>query len=150
NDLIAAGLWSMELKDEILRHKGSIQAIEGIPDSIKALYKTTWEIKQKHVLDMAADRGAYIDQSQSMNIHMIDANAAKVSSMHFYGWKSGLKTGMYYLRTKAAADAIQFTVESKAKNDPTVNGLAERAELTSMEEIACSLDSPDDCLSCGA
>jgi len=150
NDLIAAGLWSMELKDEILRHKGSIQAINGIPDNIKELYKTTWEIKQKHVLDMAADRGAYIDQSQSMNIHMIDANAAKVSSMHFYGWKSGLKTGMYYLRTKAAADAIQFTVESKAKNDPTVNGLAERAELTSMEEIACSLDSPDDCLSCGA
>ena len=150
NDLIAAGLWSMELKDEILRHKGSIQAINGIPDTIKELFKTTWEIKQKHVLDMAADRGAYIDQSQSMNIHMIDANAAKVSSMHFYGWKSGLKTGMYYLRTKAAADAIQFTVESKAKNDPTVNGLAERAELTSMEEIACSLDSPDDCLSCGA
>ncbi len=150
NDLISAGLWSMALKDEILRHKGSIQAIEGIPDNIKALYKTTWEIKQKHVIDMAADRGAYIDQSQSMNIHMIDANAAKVSSMHFYGWKSGLKTGMYYLRTKAAADAIQFTVESNAKNDPTVNGLAERAELTSMEEIACSLDSPDDCLSCGA
>lgn len=150
NDLISSGLWSMELKDEILRHKGSIQAIFGIPDNIKELYKTTWEIKQRHVLDMAADRGAYIDQSQSMNIHMIDANAAKVSSMHFYGWKSGLKTGMYYLRTKAAADAIQFTVESKAKNDPTVTGLAERAELTSMEEIACSLDSPDDCLSCGA
>ena len=150
NELISSGLWSMELKDEILRHKGSIQAIAGIPDNIKELYKTTWEIKQRHVLDMAADRGAYIDQSQSMNIHMIDANAAKVSSMHFYGWKSGLKTGMYYLRTKAAADAIQFTVESKAKNDPTVTGLAERAELTSMEEIACSLDSPDDCLSCGA
>jgi len=150
NDLIAAGLWSMELKDEILRHKGSIQAIETIPEEIKSLYKTTWEVKQKHVIDMAADRGAYIDQSQSMNIHMIDANAAKVSSMHFYGWKSGLKTGMYYLRTKAAADAIQFTVESKAKEDPTVNGLAERAELTTMEEIACSLDSPDDCLSCGA
>ena len=150
NDLISAGLWSMELKDEILRHKGSILSIEGIPDNIKALYKTTWEIKQKHVLDMAADRGAYIDQSQSMNIHMIDANAAKVSSMHFYGWRSGLKTGMYYLRTKAAADAIQFTVESKAKNDPTVNGLAERAELTSMEEITCSIDNQDDCLSCGA
>ena len=150
NDLISAGLWSMELKDEILRHKGSILSIEGIPDNIKALYKTTWEIKQKHVLDMAADRGAYIDQSQSMNIHMIDANAAKVSSMHFYGWRSGLKTGMYYLRTKAAADAIQFTVESKAKNDPTVNGLAERAELTSVEEITCSIDNQDDCLSCGA
>jgi len=151
NDLIGAGLWNMALKDEILRHKGSIQNISGIPDSIKELYKTTWEIKQKHVLDMAADRGAYIDQSQSLNIHMVDANAAKVSSMHFYGWKSGLKTGMYYLRTKAAADAIQFTVESKVKDDPVVNGLAERAEeVSTMEAIACSLDTPDDCLMCGS
>ena len=151
NDLIGAGLWNMALKDEILRHKGSVQNISGIPDSIKELYKTTWEIKQKHVLDMAADRGAYIDQSQSLNIHMVDANAAKVSSMHFYGWKSGLKTGMYYLRTKAAADAIQFTVESKVKDDPVVNGLAERAEeVSTMEAIACSLDTPDDCLMCGS
>ena len=113
NDLIKLDLWSLEMKDEILRHKGSIQAIPGIPDHIKELYKTTWEIKQKNVIDMAADRGAYIDQSQSMNIHMIDANAAKVTSMHFYGWRKGLKTGMYYLRTKAAADAIQFTVEQR-------------------------------------
>ncbi|MDC3317530.1 ribonucleoside-diphosphate reductase subunit alpha, partial [Candidatus Poseidoniaceae archaeon] len=151
NDLIGAGLWNMALKDEILRHKGSVQNISGIPDSIKELYKTTWEIKQKHVLDMAADRGAYIDQSQSLNIHMVDANAAKVSSMHFYGWKAGLKTGMYYLRTKAAADAIQFTVESKVKDDPVVNGLAERAEeISTMEAIACSLDTPDDCFSCGS
>jgi ribonucleoside-diphosphate reductase alpha chain len=151
NDLIGADLWNMELKDEILRHKGSVQNISGIPDSIKELYKTTWEIKQKHVLDMAADRGAYIDQSQSLNIHMVDANAAKVSSMHFYGWKAGLKTGMYYLRTKAAADAIQFTVESKVKGDPVVNGLAERAEeISTMEAIACSLDTPDDCFSCGS
>jgi ribonucleoside-diphosphate reductase alpha chain len=151
NDLIGADLWNMELKDEILRHKGSIQNIAGIPDSIKELYKTTWEIKQKHVLDMAADRGAYIDQSQSLNIHMVDANAAKVSSMHFYGWKAGLKTGMYYLRTKAAADAIQFTVESKVKGDSVVNGLAERAEeISTMEAIACSLDTPDDCFSCGS
>jgi ribonucleotide reductase alpha subunit len=141
----------MALKDEILRHKGSVQNISGIPDSIKELYKTTWEIKQRHVLDMAADRGAYIDQSQSLNIHMVDANAAKVSSMHFYGWKAGLKTGMYYLRTKAAADAIQFTVESKVKDDPVVNGLAERAEeISTMEAIACSLDTPDDCFSCGS
>ena len=150
NDLIKLGLWSLEMKDEILRHKGSIQNIVGIPDNIKELYKTTWEIKQKNVIDMAADRGAYIDQSQSMNIHMIDANAAKVSSMHFYGWKKGLKTGMYYLRTKAAVDAIQFTVEAKKAEDQTVSGLADRAELTSLEEIACSLDTPDDCLSCGS
>ena len=150
NDLIKLDLWSLEMKDEILRHKGSIQAIPGIPDHIKQLYKTTWEIKQKNVIDMAADRGAYIDQSQSMNIHMIDANAAKVTSMHFYGWRKGLKTGMYYLRTKAAADAIQFTVEQKKAQDQTVSGLADRAEITSMEAIACSLDSPDDCLSCGS
>ena len=150
-DLIALDLWSIGIKDEILRHKGSIQAIEGIPDHIKALYKTTWEIKQRHVLDMAADRGAYVDQSQSMNIHMVDANPAKVTSMHFYGWKQGLKTGMYYLRTKAAADAIQFTVEAKKGGDQTVSGLADRAEeISSLEAIACSLDSPDDCLSCGS
>ena len=149
-DLIKLGIWSLEMKDEILRHKGSIQNIEGIPQNIKDLYKTTWEIKQKHVIDMAADRGAYIDQSQSMNIHMIDANAAKVTSMHFYGWKKGLKTGMYYLRTKAAVDAIQFTVEAKKADDQTVSGLADRAEITSLEAIACSLDSPDDCLSCGS
>ena len=149
-DLIKHGLWSLEMKDEILRHKGSIQNIEEIPDNIKEMYKTTWEIKQKHVIDMAADRGAYIDQSQSMNIHMIDANAAKVTSMHFYGWKKGLKTGMYYLRTKAAVDAIQFTVEAKKTEDQTVSGLADRAEISSLEAIACSLDSPDDCLSCGS
>ena len=149
-DLISEGLWSLEMKDELLRHKGSIQHIAGIPDRLKDLYKTTWEIKQKNVIDMAADRGAYIDQSQSMNIHMTDANSAKVSSMHFYGWKKGLKTGMYYLRTKAAVDAIQFTVEQKKAEDQTVSGLADRAEITSLEAIACSLDSPDDCLSCGS
>jgi len=151
NDLITEGIWSVELKDQILIHKGSIQDIAAIPDHIKEIYKTTWEIKQKSILEMAADRGAYIDQSQSLNIHMVDANPAKVSSMHFYGWKLGLKTGMYYLRTKAAADAIQFTVEAKSKDDQTVNGLANRAdEISSMEAIACSLDSPDDCLSCGS
>ena len=151
NDLIGRGLWSLDMKDEILRHKGSVQAIEGIPEDIKELYKTTWEIKQRHVIDMAADRGAYIDQSQSLNIHMIDANPAKVTSMHFYGWRKGLKTGMYYLRTKAAADAIQFTVEQKASEDETVEGLANRADdATSMEAIACSLDAPDDCLMCGS
>lgn len=149
-DLIDRNLWSLEMKDEILRHKGSVQEIEGIPADLKELYKTTWEIKQRHVIDMAADRGAYIDQSQSLNIHMIDANPAKVTSMHFYGWRKGLKTGMYYLRTKAAADAIQFTVEQKAA-DETVEGLASRAdEATSLEAIACSLDTPDDCLSCGS
>ena len=149
-DLIAEGLWSLELKDEILRNKGSVQAIESIPPRIREIYKTTWEISQKVVIEMAAERGAYIDQSQSLNIHMTDANPAKVTSMHFYGWQKGLKTGMYYLRTRAAADAIQFTVEQKTV-DETVDGLASRAdEITSMEAIACSLDTPDDCLSCGS
>jgi ribonucleoside-diphosphate reductase alpha chain len=152
SDLIGEDLWSLEMKDDILRHKGSIQGIERIPEHIRELYKTTWEIKQRHVLDMAGDRGAYIDQSQSLNIHMVDANPAKVTSMHFYGWRQGLKTGMYYLRTKAAADAIQFTVEAVAKDDQTVGGLADRAEdVDSLEAIACSLDSPDDdCLMCGS
>lgn len=151
SDLIAEDMWSLEMKNDILRHKGSIQGIHTIPEHIRELYKTTWEIKQRHVLDMAADRGAYIDQSQSLNIHMVDANPAKVTSMHFYGWKQGLKTGMYYLRTKAAADAIQFTVEASTKEDQTVGGLAERADdADSLEAIACSLDSPDDCLMCGS
>merc|ERR1712109_152980 len=91
-------------------HNGSVQQL-GLPDDLKELYKTVWEIKQRAVLDMAADRGAYIDQSQSLNIHMVDATTAKLSSMHFHAWQLGLKTGMYYLRTKAAADAIKFTVE---------------------------------------
>ena len=150
-DLIAEDMWSLELKDEILRHKGSIQGLFSIPEHIRELYKTTWEIKQRHVLDMAADRGAYIDQSQSLNIHMVDANPAKVTSMHFYGWKQGLKTGMYYLRTKAAADAIQFTVEASTKEDQTVGALAERADAADrLDAIACSLDRPDDCLMCGS
>ena len=149
-DLIDRDLWSLEIKDQILLNKGSIQSVEGIPDDIKALYKTTWEISQKVIIQMAADRGAYIDQSQSLNIHMIDANPAKVTSMHFFGWRLGLKTGMYYLRTKAATDAIQFTLEQKAQ-DETVNGLANRAEdVNSMDAIACSLDAPDDCLMCGS
>ena len=100
---------------------------------------------------MAADRGAYIDQSQSLNIHMVDANPAKVSSMHFYGWRQGLKTGMYYLRTKAAADAIQFTVEASTKEDQTVGGLAERADdVEALDAAACSIENGDDCLMCGS
>ena len=130
---------------------GSIQNINEIPENIKELYKTAWEISQKSIVDMAADRGAYIDQSQSLNIHMTDANSAKVSSMHFYGWKKGLKTGMYYLRTKAAVDAIQFTLEKDKMGDTTVKNLKERAEeISSMEQIACSIDNPDECLSCGS
>merc|ERR1712025_1200771 len=115
-------LWDDEMKNQIISRNGSIQGIDEIPDEIKALYKTVWEVSQKTVLKMAADRGAFIDQSQSLNVHVAEPNYGKLTSMHFYGWKLGLKTGMYYLRTKAAAAAIQFTVYKKklanaAKND---------------------------------
>jgi ribonucleoside-diphosphate reductase alpha subunit len=110
-DLIARGLWTEDVRVQLIAHNGSVQLIDQIPADLKELYKTVWEIKQRAVLDMAADRGAYIDQSQSLNIHMVDATTAKLSSMHFHAWSIGLKTGMYYLRTKAAADAIKFTVE---------------------------------------
>merc|ERR1712029_806920 len=99
-----------DLRMQLIAHNGSVQNLD-LPADLRELYKTVWEIKQRIVLDMVADRGAYIDQSQSLNIHMVDATTAKLSSMHFHGWQLGLKTGMYYLRTKAAADAMKFTVE---------------------------------------
>jgi len=110
-DLIERGLWSEALKKQLIAHNGSVQYIAEIPDELKELYKTVWEVKQKNVLEMAADRSPYICQSQSLNIHMVDCTTQKLSSMHFYGWKLGLKTGQYYLRTKAAVDAIKFTVD---------------------------------------
>ncbi|CAE7422504.1 RNR1 [Symbiodinium natans] len=109
-DLILRGLWNEELRVQLVAHNGSVQKMD-LPQDLKELYKTVWEIRQKVVLDMAGDRGAYIDQSQSLNIHMTDVTTAKLSSMHFHGWQLGLKTGLYYLRTKAAADAIKFTVD---------------------------------------
>merc|ERR1712127_680085 len=109
-DLIKRGLWTDDMRTQLIAHNGSVQQL-ALPADLKELYKTVWEVKQRTVLDMAADRGAYIDQSQSLNIHMVDATQAKLSSMHFHGWQLGLKTGMYYLRTKAATDAIKFTVE---------------------------------------
>ena len=118
-DLVKLGIWNDSLKNKIIIANGSVQGINEIPDNVKALYKTVWEISQKVIINMAADRGAYICQSQSLNLFVQDANFAKLSSMHFYGWKAGLKTGMYYLRTKAAADAIKFTVDSVAKETPT-------------------------------
>lgn len=119
-DLVKLGIWNDSLKNKIIIANGSVQNINEIPDNVKALYKTVWEISQKVIINMAADRGAYICQSQSLNLFVQDANFAKLSSMHFYGWKAGLKTGMYYLRTKAAADAIKFTVDSVAKEIPSV------------------------------
>merc|ERR1719507_404178 len=109
-DLVKRKLWTEDLRMQLIANNGSVQQLN-LPPDLKALYKTVWEIKQRIVLDMAADRGAYIDQSQSLNIHMVDATTAKLSSMHFHGWQLGLKTGMYYLRTKAAVDAIKFTVD---------------------------------------
>jgi ribonucleoside-diphosphate reductase alpha chain len=142
-DLIRLDLWNDTMKNRIIEANGSIQGIEEIPMNLKDLYKTVWEIKQKRVLELAADRGAFIDQSQSLNIHMTDVNMGKLSSMHFYAWKSGLKTGMYYLRTKAAADAIKFTVR---KDDKTPTAEA----MTSQEAMLCSLDNPDECIACGS
>merc|ERR1719394_1960239 len=110
NDLVERKLWTEDLRMQLIAYNGSVQNLD-IPADLRELYKTVWEIKQRIVLDMAADRGAYIDQSQSLNIHMVDATTSKLSSMHFHGWQLGLKTGMYYLRTKAAADAIKFTVD---------------------------------------
>ena len=142
-DLVKLGLWNDNLKNQLMGANGSIQNINEIPDNIKELYKTAWEISQKTILDMAADRGAYIDQSQSLNIFMENANFAKLTSMHFYGWKAGLKTGMYYLRTKAATDAIKFTLDREAIAAPIAKTEEER-----IAEIACSLDDPDNCDMC--
>merc|ERR1711959_523011 len=114
NDLIARGLWTPEIRNQIIADKGSVQSVAGIPDDLKALYKTTCEIKQKCVLDMSADRGAFICQSQSLNLHIAEPSPGKLTSMHFYAWKKGLKTGMYYLRTRPKADAIAFTVDQAA------------------------------------
>jgi ribonucleoside-diphosphate reductase alpha chain len=117
-DLVKLGIWNDSLKNKLMHANGSVQNIEEIPDNIKELYKTAWEISQKVIVDMAADRGAFIDQSQSLNIFMENANFAKLTSMHFYGWKAGLKTGMYYLRTKSATDAIKFTLDKNALTEP--------------------------------
>ncbi len=135
-DLMTLGLWNEDIRSTILRNNGSIQSIDQIPIEIKNLYKTVWEIPQKVLIDMAADRGAFIDQSQSFNVFMNEPNHAKLSSMHFYGWKKGLKTGMYYLRTKAASETIKFTLETKHmetkdKRDEDVEVCSREAGCTS-------------------
>jgi ribonucleoside-diphosphate reductase alpha chain len=149
-DLVKLGIWNDRLKNQIIANNGSIQAINEIPENIKELYKTVWEIKQKSIIDMAADRGAYICQSQSLNLFIQDANFAKLTSMHFYAWEKGLKTGMYYLRTKAASDAIKFTVEKQAEEQfIPING-GEHSHDLAIEQIACSLDNPEACEACGS
>jgi ribonucleoside-diphosphate reductase alpha chain len=116
-DLVDRGLWNEEMKQELMRNNGSVQNINGVPDDLKELYRTVWEMSMKDIIDMSRQRGYFIDQSQSLNLFMEGATMAKLTSMHFYGWKSGLKTGMYYLRTKSAVDAIKFTLDTKAKSE---------------------------------
>jgi ribonucleoside-diphosphate reductase alpha subunit len=142
-DLVKEGLWNNTMRQKLMAANGSVQDIQEIPQHIKDLYKTAWELSQKAIIEQAADRGAYICQSQSLNIFMENANFGKLTSMHFYGWKKGLKTGMYYLRTKAATDAIKFTVDK---------ALASQPEPMTTEQIqaqvSCSLDDPDNCEMC--
>ncbi len=130
-DLVELGLWNDSLKNEIMRANGSVQGVEAIPQHIKDLYKTVWELSMKDIIDMSRQRGYFIDQSQSLNLFLEGATMAKLTSMHFYAWKSGLKTGMYYLRTKSAVDAIKFTVEKEKKAEP----IAEAVEVVDTEAI---------------
>merc|ERR1712224_641391 len=154
-DLIERNLWSEDIRTKLIAHNGSVQNIEEIPKDLKELYKTVWEIKQRAILDMCADRGIYIDQSQSTNIHMIDATTAKLSSMHFHGWKLGLKTGLYYLRTKAAVDAIKFTVDveqvrraSTIATDVKVEDQASKEAELLKKRTSIDQGSPYECINC--
>lgn len=172
-DLIDLGLWSETMRQKLIATNGSVQPIPEIPQHIKDIYKTVWEIPQKAIIDMSADRGAYICQSQSLNIHMSNPNFGKLTSMHFYAWKKGLKTGMYYLRSNAAADAIKFTLDKSALQQPVVAQTnAQTANHTApvnegqqqlhyesvsrsdykqkRADMACSLDNPDECEACGS
>lgn len=172
-DLTERGLWDDDMKNQIIADNGSVQAIEEIPQDIREIYKTVWEMSVKVQIQMAADRGAFIDQSQSFNVHVAEPNYGKLTSIHFYAWKMGLKTGMYYLRTKPAANAIQFTVDkqrltqnvqngdtkvdgnSSAVNSPnksmnrTLNGDDEEREKK-LAQMVCSLENKDDCMMCGS
>ena len=149
-DLIKLGIWNPLLKDKLIAANGSVQQLDEVPTDLKTIYKTVWEISQKKLINMAADRGHFIDQSQSFNIHMQNPNFGKLTSMHFYGWKKGLKTGMYYLRTKAATDAIKFTVDQQALEKDEKLKQLKAAKEKSLKEMSSSLDNKDDCVMCGA
>ncbi len=157
-DLVELGLWDAKLKDKIIAANGSVQNIEEIPQNVKDIYRTVWEMKQRSLIDMAADRGAFICQSQSLNLFVEEPNFAKLTSMHFHAWKVGLKTGMYYLRTKAAVDAIKFTVQkdlqpaasgAEAAAQPVPQALTATKEQN-MADMTCSLENKDDCAACGS
>jgi ribonucleoside-diphosphate reductase alpha chain len=141
-DLVRLGLWNDDLKQELMRANGSVQQITAIPEDIKELYKTVWELSMKDIIDMSRQRGYFIDQSQSLNLFMENANYAKLTSMHFYAWKSGLKTGMYYLRTKAAVDAIKFTLDNSKKQEPIAVAAESEAEAAtaSVETAAIKVE----------
>jgi len=155
-DLVSLGLWTNVMKNNIIAANGSIQHIEEIPADVKELYKTVWEIKQRNLIDMAADRGAYICQSQSLNLFVDNPTTSKLTSMHFYGWKKGLKTGMYYLRSQAATQAVQFTVEKQGSKEvepviPTINqSIVNQSDVepTQIDGPACTMQ--DGCISCGS
>jgi ribonucleoside-diphosphate reductase alpha chain len=158
NDLVERGLWNETLKQELMRQNGSVQGLD-IPQDLKELYKTVWEMSMKDIIDMSRQRGYFIDQSQSLNLFMQDANYSKLTSMHFYAWQSGLKTGMYYLRTKSAVDAIKFTLNNDKKAAPAP--IAEEVEATTTsvemtaEEYRAMIEmaknaGPDECEMCGS
>ena len=157
-DLISLGLWNNDMKNRIIAANGSVQNIKEIPDEIKELYKTVWEIKQRNLIDMAADRGAFICQSQSLNLFVDSPSISKLTSMHFYGWKKGLKTGMYYLRSQAATQAVQFTIEKQGSEEmapviPQIDTTPENKNNlddinTDFSGPTCSME--DGCVSCGS
>ncbi|MDX6180558.1 ribonucleoside-diphosphate reductase subunit alpha [Flavobacterium sp. Fl-77] len=154
HDLVERGLWNETLKQEIMRHNGSVQNIDVIPQDLKELYKTVWEMSMKDIIDMSRQRGYFIDQSQSLNLFMQDANYSKLTSMHFYAWQSGLKTGMYYLRTKSAVDAIKFTLNNDKKEETAPALVAETEEINIEDYKAMLLKAqagdPEDCEMCGS
>jgi ribonucleoside-diphosphate reductase alpha chain len=149
-DLIRLGLWTDGMKNRLIAANGSVQNMPDIPQNLKDLYKTVWEISQKVIIDMAADRGAYVCQSQSMNLFLQEPNFGKLTSMHFYAWKKGLKTGIYYLRSKAASSAIQFTVDKSQLNGDKPEAVDLDSKKQQQEAIICSLDNPDECEACGS
>ena len=136
-DLIEIDLWSPAMKDEIIRNNGSVQNIDSIPEEIRNRYKTVWEMSMKSIIEMAADRGPYICQSQSMNLFLAEPSVGKINSMHFYAWELGLKTGMYYLRSKPAGQSKKITIESKNK-------------IEEQQALVCSIENPEDCEMCGS
>ena len=152
-DLVSLGLWTDAIRNQIIADKGSVQNVFQIPKELKDLYKTVWEIKQKVIIDQAADRGAFICQSQSLNIHIAEPTTAKLTSMHFYAWKKGLKTGMYYLRTKPKADAIQFTVDQASlaqSREESSGNVTEEVDGVSTGSVGLEVVESDACESCSA